>query len=350
VQHFGFLSFGHWRAAPGSQVRTAADALLQTVELAVAAEELGAGGAFVRVHHFARQLASPIPLLTAMAMRTSRIDVGTGVIDMRYENPLYLAEEAAAADLLSGGRLQLGVSRGSPETVINGYELFGYAPVEGSTAAEDARAKTALFLRAVEGAGIAPADPRKGPPGSGRAEPWVGEAKVPIQPQSSGLRQRIWWGAGTRDTARWTAQQGLNLMSSTLLSEDTGVPFHELQAEQIREFRAAWAQADWSWQPRVSVSRSVIPITTDEDRAYFGGRDEESRDQVGVLEGAVARFGRSYIGEPDVVAAELAGDEAVRIADTLLITVPNMLGVAYNAHLLESFAKHVAPALTHDAG
>ena len=339
MERFGFLSFGHWRAVPGSQVRTAADALLQTVELAVAAEELGAHGAFVRVHHFARQLASPFPLLTAMAMRTSRLELGTGVIDMRYENPLYMAEEAAAADLLSGGRLQLGVSRGSPETVINGYELFGYAPAPGHTAADDARSKTGVFLRAIEGTAIAPADPRMGPSGL-----------VPIQPQSSGLRQRIWWGAGTRETATWAATQGLNLMSSTLLSEDTGAPFHELQAEQIRMFRAAWAEAGWSWSPRVSVSRSVIPVTTDEDRAYFGGRNEESQDQVGLLEGAVARFGRSYIGEPDVVAAELAGDEAVRIADTLLITVPNMLGVEYNAHLLESFAKHVAPALTHDPG
>jgi alkanesulfonate monooxygenase SsuD/methylene tetrahydromethanopterin reductase-like flavin-dependent oxidoreductase (luciferase family) len=337
VQRFGFLSFGHWRAAPGSQVRTAADALLQTVELAVAAEELGAGGAFVRVHHFARQLASPLPLLTAMAMRTSRIEVGTGVIDMRYENPLYLAEEAAAADLLSGGRLQLGVSRGSPETVINGYELFGYTPAPSRTAAEDAREKTGLFLRAIDGTAIAPADPRMGPPGL-----------LPIQPQAPGLRQRIWWGAGTRETATWAAEQGLNLMSSTLLTEDTGVPFHRLQAEQIRLFRAAWAKAGWPWQPRVSVSRSVIPITTDEDRSYFGGRDEESQDQLGRIEGAVARFGRSYIGEPDVVAAELADDEAVRLADTLLITVPNMLGVAYNAHLLESFATDVAPALVHE--
>lgn len=339
MKGFGFLTFGHWRAVEGSRVRTAADALRQTVELAVAAEEIGASGAFVRVHHFARQLASPFPLLAAMAMRTSRIEIGTGVIDMRYENPLYMAEEAAATDLLSDGRLQLGVSRGSPELVINGYEAFGYVPGPGRTAAEEARAKTAQFLRAIEGAGIAPGDPRKGPAGL-----------VPIQPQSPGLRQRIWWGSGTRDTARWAAEQGLNLMSSTLLSEDTGVPFHELQAEQIRVFRAAWAQAGWSWTPRVSVSRSVVPITTDEDRAYFGDGRDESQDTVGLLEGAVARFGRSYIGEPDVVAEELARDEAVRLADTLLITVPNMLGVEYNARLLESFAKYVAPALSHDDG
>jgi alkanesulfonate monooxygenase SsuD/methylene tetrahydromethanopterin reductase-like flavin-dependent oxidoreductase (luciferase family) len=318
-------------------VRTAADSLLQTVELAVAAEELGADGAFVRVHHFARQQASPFPLLAAMAMRTSRVELGTGVIDMRYENPLYMAEEAAQTDLLSGGRLQLGVSRGTPETVLNGYELFGYTPAPGRTATDDARSKTGQFLTAIDGTAIAPADPRSGPPGL-----------VPLQPQSPGLRQRIWWGAGSRGTAQWAAEQGLNLMSSTLVAaEDLDASLAQLQAEQIRVFREAWATAGWPWQPRVSVSRSVVPITTNEDRVYFGQRTGADDEQLGRIEDFVARFGRSYIGEPDVIAEELARDEAVRIADTLLITVPNMLGVDYNAHLLESFARYVAPALTH---
>src|SRR4051795_7754967 len=127
----GFLSFGHWQDAPGSRTRSAADALLQTVELAQAAEELGVDGAYVRVHHFERQLSSPFPLLSAIAARTSRIEIGTGVIDMRYENPLYMAEEAAAADLISGGRLQLGISRGSPEPALRGYESFGHVPGDG---------------------------------------------------------------------------------------------------------------------------------------------------------------------------------------------------------------------------
>src|SRR4051812_49947378 len=128
MRNLSFLTFGHWQSVPGSQVRSASDALLQTVELAQAAEELGVDGAYVRVHHFARQLASPFPLLAAMAASTSRIELGTGIIDMRYENPLYMAEEAAAADLLSAGRLQLGVSRGSPETALRGSEAFGYVP------------------------------------------------------------------------------------------------------------------------------------------------------------------------------------------------------------------------------
>jgi alkanesulfonate monooxygenase SsuD/methylene tetrahydromethanopterin reductase-like flavin-dependent oxidoreductase (luciferase family) len=334
-KRIGFLSFGHWQPIPGSQVRTGRDALVQSVELAQAAEEIGVDGAYVRVHHFARQLASPFPLLAAIAARTSRIEIGTGVIDMRYENPLYMAEEAAATDLLSDGRLQLGVSRGSPETALRGSEAFGYVPPEGGSDADLARDRTALFLAAIAGQPVVDADPRMTGGASGR---------LAIQPQAPGLRDRIWWGAGTRATAEWAARRGMNLMSSTLLSEDTGVPFDQLQAEQIARYRAAWAEAGWEREPRISVSRSVLPIVSDTDREYFGG-ERSSEDQVGILEGVRARFGKSYAGEPDRLAEELAKDAAVQEADTLLITVPNMLGVDYNAHLLENIAQHVAPAI-----
>src|ERR1700744_2168018 len=147
-KRIGFLSFGHWQNAPGSQTPTAADALNQTIELAEAAEEIGINGAYVRVHHFARQLASPFPLLAAIGARTSKIELGTAVIDMRYENPLYMAEDAAAADLIAGGRLQLGLSRGSPEPALNGARAFGHVPPEGHTDADRARAHTAVFRAA----------------------------------------------------------------------------------------------------------------------------------------------------------------------------------------------------------
>jgi len=335
VKRIGFLSFGHWQAAPWSRTRTASDALLQSIELAVAAEELGADGAFFRVHHYARQLGSPFPLLAACGARTKKIEIGTAVIDMRYENPLYMAEDAAAADLIAGGRLQLGISRGSPEPARNGAHAFGYVPPEDTTDADLARAKTELFRAAIAGAGVVEADPAM----------TGAEGLLPIQPLSPGLDQRIWWGSGNRESARWTGEQGMNLMSSTLLLEDTGVPFDQLQAEQIAIFREAWAAAGWSHEPRVSVSRSVIPIVTDEDRAYFGSRSAEDRDQLGYLDGAFARFGRSYTGEPDVIAEELARDVAVQAADTLLLTVPNQLGVEYNARLLETIAREIAPAI-----
>ncbi|MFD4421313.1 LLM class flavin-dependent oxidoreductase [Agromyces sp. NPDC058484] len=340
-KRIGFLSFGHWHPSPQSGTNTGGDALVQSIELAVAAEELGIDGAFFRVHHFARQLASPFPLLAAIGARTSRIEIGTGVIDMRYENPLYMAEEAAAADLISAhsggeGRLQLGVSRGSPEPALNGAHAFGYVPSEGEDDAHLARAKTELFRAAISGAGVAPANPQM--TGS--------SALLPIQPQSPGLADRIWWGSGTRATAKWTAEQGMNIMSSTLLTEDTGVPFDELQAEQIQVFRDAWADAGWERTPRVSVSRSVVPITTDEDRALFGGRMAgDTHDQVGFLDGGLARFGKSYIGEPEAIAAELAEDAAVAASDTLIVTVPNQLGVEYNTRMLATIAEHIAPAI-----
>ncbi|GAA0576067.1 LLM class flavin-dependent oxidoreductase [Paractinoplanes ferrugineus] len=329
----GFLSFGHWRDAAGSQTRSAADSLLQTIELAEAAEELGVDGAYVRVHHFERQLAAPFPLLAAIGARTRRIEIGTGVIDMRYENPLYMAEEAAAADLIGGGRLQLGVSRGSPETALDGAANFGYVPAEGSTVADLAREKTTIFLDAISGKAMARTDPARTGISGGLA----------VQPQSPGLRERIWWGAGTRQTATWAAGLGLNLQSSTLLSEDTGVPFDQLQAEQIQLYRDAWKEAGHDREPRVSVSRSVLPITEDIDRLYFG--NQENEDQVGLLEGVRSRFGRTYAGEPDRIAEELANDAAVRAADSILFTVPNQLGVAYNARILETIVKHIAPAI-----
>lgn len=336
MKKIGFLSFGHWQDAPNSMVRSASDVLLQSIDLAVAAEELGVDGAYYRVHHFARQLASPFPLLAAIGARTQRIEIGTGVIDMRYENPLYMVEDASAADLISGGRLQLGISRGSPEQVIKGFEYFGHVPRDGEDEADMARRHAAEFLDRLGGDGFAQPNPRPmfpNPPGL-----------LPIEPHSPGLRDRVWWGAGTRASAEWVAEQGMNLMSSTLLTEDTGVPFHQLQAEQIQRFRDAWTAARHEREPRVSVSRSIFPIVSDIDRQLFW-RETHSTDQVGFLDGGMARFGKTYAGEPEQLIKELKDDEAVAAADTLLLTIPNTLGVDYNAHVLNSIVQYVAPEL-----
>jgi alkanesulfonate monooxygenase SsuD/methylene tetrahydromethanopterin reductase-like flavin-dependent oxidoreductase (luciferase family) len=337
MKKIGFLSFGHWTPSPQSATRSAADTLLQSIELAVAAEELGADGAYFRVHHFARQLASPFPLLAAVGARTKSIEIGTGVIDMRYENPLYMAEDAGSADLISGGRLQLGISRGSPEQVIEGWRYFGYQPDEGQTDADMGRQHAEVFLDVLKGEGFAQPNPRPmfpNPPGLLR-----------IEPHSEGLRERIWWGAASNATAVWAAKLGMNLQSSTLKFDETGEPFHVQQAQQIRAYREAWKEAGHTRTPRVSVSRSIFALTDDRDRAYFG-RGGKEQDSVGYIEeNTRAIFGRSYAAEPDALVKELAADEAIAEADTLLLTVPNQLGVDYNAHVIESILKHVAPAL-----
>ncbi len=336
MKKIGFLSFGHWSDEPGSLNRSAQDTLLQSIDLAIAAEELGADGAYFRVHHFARQLASPFPLLAAVGARTSRIEIGTAVIDMRYENPLYMAEDAGAADLIAGGRLQLGISRGSPEQVIDGWRYFGYEPAEGESDADMARRHAQVFLNVIGGKGFAQPNPQPmfpNPPGLLRPEP-----------HSPGLRGRIWWGAASNATAEWAAKLGLNLQSSTLKDDENGKPFHVQQAEQIRAYRAAWQAAGHAGTPRVSVSRSIFALMDDRDRRYFGRGGKES-DQVGFIQNTRSIFGRGYAAEPEQLIQELRADEAIAEADTLLLTVPNMLGVDYNAHVIEAILKHIAPAL-----
>jgi alkanesulfonate monooxygenase SsuD/methylene tetrahydromethanopterin reductase-like flavin-dependent oxidoreductase (luciferase family) len=337
MKKIGFLSFGHWTPSPQSSSQSAADALLQSIDLAVEAERLGMDGAYFRVHHFAQQLASPFPVLAAVGAKTRTIEIGTAVIDMRYENPHYMTEDAGAADLIAGGRLQLGISRGSPEQVIEGWRYFGYRPIEGENDAGMGRRHAEDFLELLGGKGFARPNPHPmfpNPPGLLRLEPY-----------SDGLRDRIWWGSASNATAAWAAKLGMNLQTSTLRFDESGEPLHIQQAAQIRAFRAAWANAGHTRVPRVSVSRSIFALVNDLDRTYFGRRGQET-DQIGFLDSTTqAIFGRGYAAEPGVLIEQLRNDEAIAEADTLLLTIPNQLGVAYNVHVMEAILTTVAPAL-----
>ncbi|TIX37914.1 MAG: LLM class flavin-dependent oxidoreductase, partial [Mesorhizobium sp.] len=199
-----------------------------------------------------------------------------------------------------------------------------------------ARRHTGVLLEVLLGKGFAQPNPRPmfpNPPGLLR-----------VEPHSEGLRERIWWGAATNATAEWAAKLGMNLQSSTLKFDEGGKPFHIQQAEQIRAFHDAWKAAGHTREPRVSVSRSIFALVDDRDRAYFGGN--QSGDHFGYIEAdRLAVFGRSYAAEPDVLIDQLKGDEAIAEADTLLLTVPNQLGVDYNAHVIEAILTHVAPGL-----
>jgi alkanesulfonate monooxygenase SsuD/methylene tetrahydromethanopterin reductase-like flavin-dependent oxidoreductase (luciferase family) len=194
-----------------------------------------------------------------------------------------------------------------------------------------------VFFDLLRGDGFAQPNPRPmfpNPPGLLRLEPY-----------SDGLRDRIWWGAGSNATAIWAAKLGMNLQSSTLKNDETGEAFHVQQAAQIRAYRAAWNDEGHTREPRVSISRSIFALMDDHDRTYFG-RGREDDDQIGFIDDRTrAIFGRSYAAEPDVLIDQLRKDEAIAEADTLLLTVPNQLGVPYNAHVIEAILTHVAPAL-----
>jgi alkanesulfonate monooxygenase SsuD/methylene tetrahydromethanopterin reductase-like flavin-dependent oxidoreductase (luciferase family) len=221
--------------------------------------------------------------------------------------------------------------------VIDGWRHFGYRPADGESGADMARRHAEVFLDVLRGEGFAEPNPQPmfpNPPGLLR-----------LEPHAEGLRDRIWWGSSSNATAMWAAQAGMNLQSSTLKDDETGEPLHVQQRKQIEVYREAWREAGHGREPRVSVSRSIFALVDDRDRAYFG-RDRRDRDQIGYIDANTrAIFGRSYAGEPDVLVKQLAGDEAIAAADTLLLAVPNQLGVEYNAHLIESILKYVAPEL-----
>ena len=337
MKYFGFLSFGHYTNS-GRHGITAAESLHQAIDLAVAADEIGVNGAFFRVHHFAPQAAAPMPLLSAIASCTKAIKVGTGVIDMRYENPLYLAEEAAALDLIADGRTALGVSRGAPEIAYKGWESFGYHSDERN-GADLARAHYERFLEAIDGQPMAEAAPlhEQYPTQMSPGTP------LPVLPHSPGLRSRIWYGAGSNVSAVQAARDGVNLMSSTLVFEHGDKPFGDIQAEQLRAYRQAWVEAGHDWTPCVSVSRSIFPLLSERDRGLYGL--SASGDQVGHLDSGVATFGRTYAADPSTLIKQLSQDRALAEADTLLLTIPNQLGFEENWSIIRNFAEYVAPAL-----
>src|SRR5439155_24322641 len=182
---------------------------------------------------------------------------------------------AGSADPIRAGRVQLGISRGSPEQVIEGWRHFGYTPPDGRTDADLGRRHAEVFLELLKGDGFAQPNPRPmfpNPPGLLR-----------LEPHSDGLPERIWWGSSSNATSRWAARLGMNLQSSTLKDDETGEPLYVQQRKQIEAYRAAWKEAGHPRDPRVSVSRSIFALVDDRDRAYFG-RDARDRDKIGYID------------------------------------------------------------------
>ncbi|MCS4490185.1 LLM class flavin-dependent oxidoreductase [Corynebacterium sp. ES2775-CONJ] len=340
MKSFGFLSFGHHnRSFPPGR------ALKEGLELAIAAESFGVNGAYFRVHHFSPQYSAPIPLLSAIAARTSTIEIGTGVIDMRYENPLYLAEELAALNHLADGRLAIGISRGSPEQVYKGWEAFGYHSSEPK-AQDLAREKFLTFLSAARGepqAVAAPSDqqyPRIYAPGK----------PLSITPDVGNLSSLIWWGAGSQASAIQSARDGVNLMSSTLVFDSRTTTLSEAQYQHIMAYKEAWTEAGWSREPRVSVTRTIIPIVNERDRRDFGTPGSGSSERHSMLDGQQAILGQRLIDTPENILKTLLADRAVCAADTLMLAIPNLAGLDANIRLLNNFAIHIAPELVKNHG
>lgn len=332
----GFLSFvpNHGGAAG------AAAALEDGLRLFEHAEQLGFATGWVRGRHFEPFLTSPMTFFAAAAQRTSRIGFGTAVLGMRYEDPIRLAEDAGTVDLLSGGRVELGISTGIPQSGPVLDPVFG--GVERPFR-EEAEARAARLLEALGGTTL-------GTSGSGY-ESIPADSELFVQPQSPGLLDRVWWGGGSTSTAVRTAERGLALHLSTLNTEDTGEAFAPAQAAQIRAYRDRFAQlhADRP-RGRVAVGRIVVPLITAEDSAthrefiesYAAGMDDDGRPLSGK---PPFRFSRILSGDPASIVAALRADQAVAESDQLVITLPANGDAASHRRILSIVAEQIAPEL-----
>lgn len=325
TKKIGFLNFGHFGYDRVSGTVNPKAALDDQLAMTVAAEQEGLDGAWIRVHHFQWMLSAPFPTLAAMAAQTSTIELGTGVIDLRYENPLYFAEEAATTDLIANGRLQLGISRGSPEAAIDGQEQFEYTLAPGQTWADLAQERGQRIRAAVGGQPVATGDPNS---------PWSpgGATELVTQPQAPGLVDRLWWGSGSTSSGVIAGQQGYNLLSSTLLLQDDGRPFHIQQADQLRRYREAYADSGHETGGSTAVTRSMFALRSVQDDRMFGHAGSH-RDQAGQLEGGPARSGPTYVGTVEQLAETLAQDEALVEADYILFANPAQLGPERNREI-----------------
>lgn len=301
-----------------------------------AAEELGYDTGWVRVRHLENYLSAPLPFLAAVGQHTERLGLGTGVVPVRYENPVRLAEDAATTDLLTGGRLHLGLSSGYGHA----EPLYGpvYEPTDLSFADEVDR-RLRRFLDAVRGSTLTVADGST--PHASAGTPLI------AQPQSPGLPARLSYGAGGQSSAVRTGTLGIGLQLSTLSNATGGLSFEDFQAGQIDAYRAAHRSATGTGG-QVTVSRMILPILRPSDRddyAHLLERDAQRRRDNGTPGAPPMHFGRVYAGDPDEIVAGLAADAALRAADELVVALPFDHRPEVSQRIIETVADTVLPGL-----
>lgn len=371
-----FISFVRWNDNESSCTKTAKDAFLQTIEMTVQAEALGVDGAFFRVHHFSDSLSSPLPLLSAIGAKTEKIEIGSGVIDLRYENPQHLAENAGATDLIMNGRLQLGLGRGAPWSAVDGWKHFGYRPKAGKSPTDMAMERAEAFLDILKGEKKIELEvPFPDAP--------VNHRMARIEPHSPTLLERVWWASGSLSSAEWAAKHGLNLQSaghSGGNARNAAFPDHAMpvladdmkkeeqenreaaryakeanpkkkpmpfagQKEHIKHYLAAWQKAGHTRKPRIAVIRELVPLDSEKEKQQFDQVTEKLHTLWPNHKKARNVFEEGYKGSSDEIVELMKNDEAAMLADTIMVPVANEIGMDFNLRLLEKVVKQIAPQL-----
>ena len=339
----GFLTNVPFTSEPGGARRGLEEAIA-TFEYA---ESIGFDTGWVRQRHFDNYLASPITLLAAVSQRTERIRLGTGIVSIRYEDPIRFAEDASTADLLSGGRLELGLAGGMP-----GFEaVFGKLDREYRDETQD---RIRVFRDAIAGKPVEFRSPElisNEPP------------EFFVRPRAPELGDRLWYGAGSIPSAQTTAKIGLDLLQSTLNINPTADTFEKAQRNTIEAYLEAW---ELPRRPRVCVSRLFMPAVNQRQRELYAAFDAirqaegpagprpRGAQEPGTFQRALRNEADQlrnvqlcpiYHGDPDYVLERAKADDGVQLADELMIWLPPNFTLAENKELLDNVVEFIAPEL-----
>ena len=330
LKRLGFLTIGLFDPAdpgPGHAF---------TLEMVELGERLGFDSAWLRDRHLQHGISSPVAVLAALSQRTSRIELGTAVIPLAWENPLRLAEDLATVDVLSGGRLNPGVSVGPP---------MGWDDVRGALYPDTADVEDFGYTRVERLLGFLDGAPASTFAGTRGIEVFSDR----VQPHSPGLRQRLWYGGASLRSAEWAGAHAMNLLTSSVLKHegegDAAPDFAELQARQIRTFRAAHPDGEAA---RVSQGLVVLPTDTATPvqrakyTAYADARLPRTREPQGP---ARMMFAPDLVGTSAELAERLAADEAFREVEEVAFALPFTFAPEDYVQILTDTAEHLAPLL-----
>ncbi|GAA4749786.1 LLM class flavin-dependent oxidoreductase [Nocardioides endophyticus] len=326
MNRLGFLTIGLFD--PGDPA-AGHESTLRIIELG---EELGFDNAWLRHRHLQYGISSPVAVLAAASQRTSRIELGTAVTPLGWENPLRLAEDWATVDVLSGGRLNPGLSVGPP---MRYDEVRGALYPDAGDLEDFSYERVERLLRLVRGE---PASPFRGRAG-------IEDFSDRVEPHSPGLASRIWYGAASLGSARWAGEQGLNLLTSSVVKAEESEDFEEVQLSQIRAFRAAHPL-----DGAARVSQGLVVIPTDgasaDQRARYTAYAESRLARTSEPQGpGRLMFAPDIVGTSDDVAERLNAHAAFREVDEVAFALPFTFEEADYVQILTDMATRLGPAL-----
>ncbi|MEX3845448.1 LLM class flavin-dependent oxidoreductase [Paraburkholderia sp. BR10882] len=328
IDHIAFLTPGNY---DGEAPRASFE---HSLELFRFGESAGYDSAWVRQRHLEHAVSSAATFLAAASQRTTRIGLGAAVIQMGYENPFRLAEDLATVDVLSHGRLLVGLSAGAPaHGPLLGERLFDVDPGQ----IDFSYARVARLRRNLAGEWLGDE--------SSFVESAAGRVRPRVTPYAPGLTERLWYGGGSRRSVEWAARNGFNLLIGNITTGEGTDDYREAQLRQLEIFRSHWSE---SRPPRIALGRVIVPIdgadrqTRKHYRAFAESRHARTLAPHGERR---TLFVPDLVGTADQILTQLSADPVLAQVNELRLELPYDLPFTFYRQILDDFATRIAPEL-----